>query len=98
MIEFLNVRFSDGKYYSIPADIIALARAEYILKHDAEANKDDEFNYALQDEQELIDWAFGNMDWAQVKNHAQLVGQTMPTADYEDEWSTGECYDGVDES
>lgn len=92
MNKFLRVTFSDGKVYDIPAEFIAKARAEYYAKLDANRGEDyakvhdEELKAGLEDDSEIIDWAFNNMDWADVKEQAVLLSQATKTIDYEKEW------------
>lgn len=92
MNKFLRVTFSDGKVYDISAEFIAKARAEYYAKLDADRGEnyakihDEELKNTLEDDSEIIDWAFNNMDWADVKEQAVLLSQATKIIDYEKEW------------
>ena len=92
MNKFLRVTFSDGKVYDIPAEFIAKARAKYYAQTDADRGEnytniyDEELKAGLEDDSEIIDWAFNNMDWADVKEQAVLIEQESKTIDYEKEW------------
>jgi hypothetical protein len=92
MNKFLRVTFSDGKVYDIPAEFIAKTRAEYYAKLDAARGENyikvynKELKAGLEDDYEICDWAFNNMDWADVKEQAVLLGQVAKTIDYEKEW------------
>ena len=92
MNKFLKVTFSDGKVFYIPAEFIAKARAEYYAKLDAERGEDytkvynEELKAGLKDNSEIVDWAFNNMNWADVKEQAVLTKQETEAIDYEKEW------------
>jgi hypothetical protein len=94
MNKFLRVTFSDGKVYDIPAEFIAKTRAEYYAKVDANRGENfitvynKELKIALEDDSEIIDWAFNNMDWVDVITRAVLLVEQEPKiADYMKEWS-----------
>ena len=92
MNKFLRVTFSDGKVYDIPAEVIAKVRAEYYATSDATKGEDykkvydEELKIGLEDDYEIHDWAFNNMDWVDVKEQAVLVEQECKPADYKKEW------------
>lgn len=92
MNKFLRVTFSDGKVYDIPAEFIAKARAKYYAEIDADRGKDyqavydEELKNCLEDDYEIHDWAFNNMNWADVKEQAVLLSQVTKVIDYEKEW------------
>jgi len=93
MSKFLRVTFSDGMVYDIPAEFIARARAEYYAESDAKKGENyteiynEELKIGLEDEYEIIDWAFNNMDWIDVQAHAVMVAQESKFVDYKEEWA-----------
>lgn len=92
MNKFLRVTFSDGKVFDIPAEVIAKARAKYYAEVDADRGKDyqtvydEELKIGLENDYEIYDWAFNNMNWADVKEQAVFIEQESEAADYEKEW------------
>lgn len=92
MKKFLRVKFSDGKVFDIPAEFIAKARAKYYAEVDARRGEDytrvynDELKWGLEDDSEVIDWAFNNMDWIDVRVQAVLIEHEVRSADYVKEW------------
>jgi hypothetical protein len=68
MTKVINANTPWGQY-RIPAALVARNRANYY------ASKGDdyvsEFEYAMDDNYELIDWLLNNMDWADVKDRAE---------------------------
>jgi len=91
--EWLFVKFSDGRTYKILAKIIAEHRANYYANlepHQGLAKEifDDEVDFALADEYELVDWATNNMNWPDVKEFAELVREKQ--VNYFKEWVNAE--------
>lgn len=93
-MKYLQVTFSDGASYAIPADVIAKSRAEYYAKLDADRgdgtypdNYIREYDYSMKDDYELKDWAWQNMDWKDLKPYARKL-KTSSNANYHKEWSS----------
>ena len=92
MSKFLRVTFSDGMAYDIPTELIAKARAEYYAEVDADRGEDftkiynEELKIGLEDDYEIVDWAFNNMDWVDVQAHAVMVALESKPIDYKEEW------------
>ena len=78
----------DGSKYDVPAKIIAENRAAYYNERDEDTTYEEEFDYTMEDDGELIDWATNNMDWDEVSDHAVLAGISQP--DYQEGWVNGE--------
>lgn len=59
----------------VPVHIIAKHRADYFQKQEGSCvtQWQLEYNYAVDDVGEAIDWFCNNMDWADVAKHATLV-------------------------
>lgn len=94
-IKYLRVTMPDDSKWDVPADLIATNRAQYYAKLDGEGNPteekkifEDELKYALTDDDELIDWAVGNMDWKDVAHYAIEVQKATP--DFQEGWVSGE--------
>ena len=93
--KYLIVTMSDNSQWQIPAQFIAEQRAEYYAKRDYEKNKslnyqtlfEDEVEYALTDEDEIIDWASNNMNCVDVKDIAEELPSRKKELDFEDEWT-----------
>lgn len=96
-MKLLVVNMPNGYKYSIPADVIADNRAKYYAKLDSVQDGVDydtiykkEFDYTVNDESELIDWASNNLNWADVKDHASIKDKLEIVWDMEDGWMNGE--------
>ena len=78
--EFIQVTFSNGERYNIPAPLVAEHRAEYYAdKFEGDEGSYDEifekeYNFALNDRLELLDWLSNNMNWCDVEHEAEWVG------------------------
>lgn len=79
MEKFIRVKMPHGTF-DIPAKIIADERAKYYAQRDNERGEDtyqhiwqEEFEYTMSDNSELLDWASNNTDWSDVERFAVLV-------------------------
>jgi hypothetical protein len=86
MNKYLRVTMPDGTQWDVPAGLIALDRANYYATTMNE--RDDEYAYALDNPDELLDWAANNMNWADVASEAREVGRE--STDYQEGWINGE--------
>ena len=77
----LRVKFSNGRTYHIPVDVIAQSRARYY--ESLGENYVEEVHECLKDNYMIVDWVFNNMDWADVSDEAVLCEE--PSLDIEDE-------------
>ena len=92
--QWIIVTMPDGKW-RIPASVVARSRSVYYAKLDADSGDAEnyeaaykaEYEYAMTDEFELIDWASNNMLWKEVAGVAVRVPHTNPAPDYAREWT-----------
>ena len=89
MSKFLVVTFSDNSRWKIPAEFIAKDRAAYYAKLDSDFDDvfEIEFDYTLDDECELKDWASNNMNWEDVSAVASRLPNGEREYDYGREWT-----------
>lgn len=83
----------DGSMWDVPISVIAKNRAEYYATKEPpyEETYKIELKYALENEEEIIDWAQNNMDWDDVKNFARLFKISVLTPeDFDEGWANGE--------
>lgn len=86
---------NDRTVWEIPAEFIADSRAKYYAERDSaqdlgtyEEVYQSEYTYTLNDDYELKDWCWGNMDWDDVKDQAVFISQLPPKSpDYSTSWS-----------
>ncbi len=91
--QFLRVTMGDGSKWDVPVEVIARNRAEHYKReygHDVERSlKEDTLPFFARDAWEIEDWAANNMNWEDVRNHAERV--TKPREpDYQEGWCNGE--------
>ncbi|RAP23495.1 hypothetical protein C2W64_03111 [Brevibacillus laterosporus] len=67
MAKKLRVTMPDSSKWDVPAEIISKSRADYYCSVDADTDFDEEYEYTLSNEEELIDWAANNMNWEDVE-------------------------------
>lgn len=80
--------------YRIPAGAVAANRATYYSSKDGDYAA--EFQYAMEDDYELIDWLLNNMDWKDVKAEAvKFSDKVLCLTD--DFWTDSEDFWVVDE-
>jgi hypothetical protein len=92
----LKVTMPDGSVWSVPVMIIARNRAkEYASEFDGDIErslKEDTLPLFEDSEYEIKDWAAGNMNWDEVREHATKVQdrEPMTDADFQEGWVNGE--------
>ena len=93
-MKYLIVEFSDRKRYATPTEFIADHRAKIIAKEEFDRGwgkystiYDEEFDFAMEDETELIEHASYSMDWKDVKDQATLIEIKVEPTDYDKEWT-----------
>jgi len=97
MAKKILVKFSDGKTYAIPAEFVANARAKYYADKDVLKNGgifaeifQQEFEYTMKNDDELLDWLENNMNWEDVKEVAELYNFDWRPVIYEDEFGSAD--------
>lgn len=78
MDKYIEVTFPNGEKWQIPARIIADDRALYYEKLDEDCEYQDEYNYALENNDILLDWAQGDMNWEDVEHSAIRIAPATP--------------------
>lgn len=93
--KYLRVTMPDGSKYDVPAKLIAEDRAKYYAKLDSERGDADydeayrnEFDFTMENDFELKDWAANNMNWDDVKDHAVKVEEVVEV-DFQEGWVNG---------
>lgn len=94
---YLRVSMPDGSKWDVPALYLARVRAAWYAEHDTgetsgpEYDKvyQDEYDYTLSDDYEIVDWAANNTDWKDIEQFAQRV-QDVPPPDYHKLYSSAE--------
>ncbi len=78
----------DGSKWDVPARVIAASRAGS-YEEDEPGIFHEEYDYTMNNEGALKDWAANNMNWEDVKHAAVRVDEPQPP-DYQDGWVNGE--------
>lgn len=77
----LEIIMEDGRVFHVPAEVIAKHRAHHYGEFDPDPDYattyKNEFDYAMQDELELVDWYESNMTPKEVAHYAVLVEDPM---------------------
>ena len=60
------ITLDDFRVVSIDAHLVAHDRAEYYSKNDTDTSYQEEYDYSIGDNFELVDWLFNNMDWFEL--------------------------------
>ena len=63
----INIEFSNGEIFQIPAEVVANNRNDYYKEEENEI-VDDSY-----DDYELYDWLQNNMDWDDIAAHAVRI-------------------------
>lgn len=69
----------DGSVWSVPAEVVAKHRAQYYAANDPDTTFQEEYEYTISDNFELIDWVQNNMDVDDVEEHTKLVKPPRPS-------------------
>jgi hypothetical protein len=95
MAKKILVKFSDAKTYAIPAEFVANARAKYYADKDVLKSGgvfaeifQQEFEFTMKDDEELLDWLENNVNWEDVKEIAELYNVEYFPANYDDEFGS----------
>ena len=90
MSKQIEITFSNGDVYSVPAEVVAKDRAEYY----AERFEGEEGTYeeiveremqVVNDKWEILDWMSNQMNWEDVKEDTEYIENRM-TVDKESEF------------
>jgi len=88
-----RVTMPDGSIWSVPVIVIARNRARYYAKeYDNDVDRslrEDTIPYFEDDSYNIIDWAAGNMDWADVEFDAVMWDAETNPPDYQEGWVNG---------
>lgn len=98
MTKYIRVTMPDNSKYDVPASAIAENRAKYYAENDSrktsgpeyDAAYKEEYEYAISNDDELLDWAASNMDWDDVKDVAVLVPSDPHKVDFQEGWVNGD--------
>lgn len=71
-VDNILIKFSDGRVFSLDAEIIASDFASY-YSESKDRDYEEEFNFAINDPYQLYDWLCGNMNWVDIKDDVELV-------------------------
>jgi len=61
----VKIKLQDGRTYSIDATKVAENRAKHYAD-DPDSSYESEYKYTLENEDELTDWLFNNMNWYEL--------------------------------
>lgn len=86
---YLQITFTDGQQWRVPALVIAEHRAKYYAEQDPDTTFEREVQFTLENQYELVDWARNNMVVSDVEKHATKVADRVPI-EFEDGWNDGE--------
>ena len=91
-MKYLVMTMPNGEIWQIPAEIIANSRANYYGEKEGPEMRKEEYEYTLNDNLELIDWAANNMNWSEVKEFAKKIKEADPILEdaFEECWRNGE--------
>lgn len=69
----IHVTMPDGSVWAVDGHISAHARATYYANVDSDTTYQEEYDFTIGDDYELVDWAVGNMNWDDFEKTARLV-------------------------
>lgn len=85
-MKFMEARFRDGSVWRVPCTVIAENRAKHYAEQDPSTTYDAEYAFTLDNNFELKDWCFGNMNASDLRQHAIMVEPPKPV-DFDDGWN-----------
>jgi hypothetical protein len=94
-MKVIQVTMGDGSVWEVPAESIATNRARYYAERDTGTTSGTEFDeafdneLAVQDGEDIIDWAQNNTNWSDVQGEARMVKPPNET-DFQDGWVNGD--------
>ena len=88
MMKNLRIKMPDLSIWQVPAHLIAENRAKYYAERKGKELYLEEYEFTLNDDSILIDWATNNMDWEDVSQYATIIEK--PEVDYQEGWINGE--------
>lgn len=86
---FLYIEFDDVTF-AVPVSVIAKNKADYYVKKIKNSNWKEEYDFMMNNEYNIVDWASNNMDWEDVAEHAVLID--VKKHDYKKEWINAKMY------
>jgi len=102
-LKHIRVTFSNGETYEIPATNIANNKGKHFAdKEFGEQERGEapdprwtnvyrkERNTALENSEELIDWAENNTNWEDLEQFAKLIPTENADLNKHDEWATND--------
>lgn len=83
-MKYIYVEFNENEIWKFPASIVADNRAKYYSERDKDTTYEEEYEFTMSDESELIDWMMNNMDWCDVSSQSIFVSRKE--IDYDMAW------------
>jgi len=93
-MKVIRTHMPDGSVWDVPAGIVGRDRAKYYADKEKGKNQyEEELEYILSKdgEDDLLDWAANNMNWADVKEYAMPVPIIMDPRDMDKNHQEGWC-------
>lgn len=90
-MKMIEITMPDQSVWQVPAKVVAANRAKYYAEA-FDRTFEEEFTAAMTEDQELLDWSRGNMNWSDVAEHATKVRDHPPLteADFQEGWVNGD--------
>jgi hypothetical protein len=89
MMRVIELVTTHGSIWRIPAKIVCHDRAMYYRNRSDDYDVyQSEFDFCVENDDEIIDWAKNNMNWYDVKKDARLVWAAEENMDHE--WIEGD--------
>ena len=89
-MKHIHVNMPDGSVWAVPATVVAEKRARFYAGIDKTTTYDEEYAYAMTNNDELLDWGTNNMNWEDVERFARKVETPESRkVDYQEGWVNG---------
>lgn len=82
----------DRDIYRFPAHVVADIRAKYYASWDKDTTYEKEYEFTMSDDSELFNWMNNQMNWEDVKEHAEFVKIEPRNMNYDKLWMEKDCW------
>lgn len=84
---WIDIRFTDGEWYKIPACMVAEDLAGYVVsKSNGSVNFNNVVESVIRNKVALVNWASSRMKWQAFRERAMKIAYYNKNIDYHKEW------------
>lgn len=83
MKKVIQIKTDCNRMFNVDASEIAENRSRYYSERDDDTTYQEEYDYIINDDSEMIDWMQNNMDWYECKTLKEAPTITLELSDLE---------------